>query len=64
MRKFRTSILGGLALAMSLLSVAVAQQDETEKVPQYKEAESARRSTDIGKWVYFVRITRFSRCST
>ena len=49
----RISILAGLTLAVSLLSVAVAQENEADKVPQFK-AESAHRSADIGKWVYFV----------
>jgi len=53
MRKSRNSIFGGIALAISLLSFAVAQQDEADKVPQYK-TESAGHSSDIGNQVYFV----------
>jgi hypothetical protein len=48
------SLLVGLALATLLPGVAVAQHDEDERAPQYKQGGEPRRSTDIGKWVYFV----------
>lgn len=50
----RISMLVGLALPMLPLSAAVAQQDESDKIPQFVKAKEAHHSPDIGKWVYFV----------
>jgi hypothetical protein len=53
MRKLGIVAVVGFTLALSL-SIVVAAQDENDKLPKYSEAAAAHRSTDIGKWVYFV----------
>ncbi|MGO9597039.1 MAG: hypothetical protein ACLP7Q_03365 [Isosphaeraceae bacterium] len=51
--KLQTFAVVSFVLAMPLSIPAVAE-DGNDNVPKYAETESARKSADIGKWVYFV----------